>query len=96
MKTRLQIGKWAVLVTLAAALLIAAATQAAPDAAGVDWWVIGGGGGSAAGGGITLDGTIGQAVVGVNGSAPYELCSGFWCGTAVQYRIYLPLVLRNF
>jgi len=43
-----------------------------------------------------LDGTIGQAMVGVVSSAPYELCSGFWCGTAAQYRVYLPLVLRNY
>lgn len=41
----------------------------------------------------TLDSTVGQAVVGVDGDAARELCSGFWCKAV--YRVYLPLVFRN-
>jgi hypothetical protein len=61
----------------------------------IDWDVIGGGGGHAEAGIYTLDGTIGQAVVGTATDTGSELCSGFWC-RVVEYRIYLPLVLRNY
>ena len=60
----------------------------------IDWNVIGGGGGRAEAGIYTLDGTIGQAVVGTATDTGLELCSGFWCGVA-ECKIYLPLVLRN-
>jgi hypothetical protein len=62
---------------------------------GIEWDVIGGGGGHAEAGIYTLDGTIGQAVVGTATDTGSELCSGFWC-RVVEYRIYLPLVLRNY
>ena len=64
----------------------------------IDWWVIGGGGGHAEAGIYTLDATIGQAVAGVATDGGSELCTGFWCGTAVaavEYNIYLPLIVRN-
>ena len=56
--------------------------------------VIGGGGGHAENGVYTLDGTIGQPLVGRASTAPYELCSGFWCGASAGIWIYLPLILR--
>jgi hypothetical protein len=61
----------------------------------IDWDVIGGGGGHAEASIYSLDGAIGQALVGTATDTGSELCSGFWCGASVEYRIYLPLVLRN-
>jgi hypothetical protein len=62
----------------------------------LSWHVIGGGGGQMGGSEHTIAGTIGQPVVGMMDGSGHDLCSGFWCGGAVQYRIYLPLVVRNF
>ena len=39
-------------------------------------------------------GTAGQPVVGSAASGSHTLCSGFWCRTEAEYRVYLPLVLR--
>jgi hypothetical protein len=64
--------------------------------AGIDWDVIGGGGGHTEAGMYTLDGTIGQPVVGMAANGGAELCSGFWCGVIGGHRIFLPLVLRNY
>jgi len=60
----------------------------------VDWNVIGGGGGHARAGIYSLDGTIGQAIAGKISNAPYELCAGFWCGAATDYKVYLPIVIK--
>ena len=62
----------------------------------IDWYVIGGGGVHDHPVPYALDATIGQAVVGTATDTGFELCSGFWCGAAVEYKIYLPLVLRNY
>jgi hypothetical protein len=83
---------WTVL--LLACALVATGVVAAPAATTVDRWVIGGGGGHIEAAGRALDGTIGQPVVGWVQSAGYELSSGFWGGLA-NYRVYLPLVVRN-
>jgi hypothetical protein len=62
----------------------------------IDWHVIGGGGGHVEAGTYGLDGTIGQAVVGTVTDTGSELCSGFWWCAAVEHKIYLPLVFRNY
>ncbi len=84
-----------ILLTVAVLLLLTGAVlaQGTPS---VDWWVIGGGGGHVENGNQALDGTIGQAVVGVVSNDPYELCSGFWCWAAVEYKMYLPVIFRNY
>jgi len=91
-------GRQRVLYLLTAlALLLPASLALANGTPAIDWHVIGGGGGHAEASPYTLDGTIGQAVVGIASEGNYELCSGFWCGAVVghKYRIYLPLVVRN-
>jgi hypothetical protein len=77
------------------ALLLAGVTLA-NGTPSIDWYVIGGGGGHVEAGVYALDGTIGQAVVGTAKDTGYELCSGFWCGAVVEYKIYLPIVLKNY
>ena len=50
---------------------------------------------STAAGGVSLRATLGQPLVGVvSGSGAVTLGQGFWHGAA-QYRIYLPVALRN-
>lgn len=62
----------------------------------LSWSTIDGGGYTfSAGGDYTLGGTIGQPDAGVLSGGGYTLGSGFWGGAAVEYKIYLPLVLRN-
>jgi hypothetical protein len=64
----------------------------------LEWYVIGGGGGHSAALPYTLDGTVGQAVVGtIILAGPYDHCAGFWCWAwdFERKNMYLPLVLRN-
>ena len=58
--------------------------------------VLGAGASSAtAAGEVSLQGTLGQPLVGVvSSSGAVTLGQGFWHGAA-QYRIYLPVALRN-
>jgi len=82
---------WLALGFILVVLVVAGAALAATGAASVDWWVIAGGGrqSSAA---TSLSGTVGQWA---SGSSNTRLCAGFWCGVAVQYKVFLPLVLRS-
>jgi hypothetical protein len=60
--------------------------------------VVGGGASeSAAAGGVSVRATLGQAVVGVVSGSGGEVTAGqgFWHGVAAEYRIHLPLVMRN-
>lgn len=46
------------------------------------------------------NGLVGQSAIGASASNNYGGCLGYWCGitraVGVQYRIYLPLVMRGF
>jgi hypothetical protein len=86
--------KMSILIALIALPLIAA-TALAPTAIAIQKHVIGGGGGHSEAGSFVLNGTAGQAVVGTVSNAPYGLCAGFWCGMG-RYKVYMPLVLRQF
>ena len=89
------------ILLLACGLMLVMGTtlSAAPQAAEIVRSVIGGGGGRLEQSPYTLDGTIGQPVVGTSSESPYELCAGFWCGgessSSSDYEVYLPLALRN-
>jgi len=48
------------------------------------------------GGNYSLGGTIGQPDAGVLSGGDYTLAGGFWGGGAVEYKIYLPLILRTY
>lgn len=65
----------------------------------LSWHTVDGGGATfSTGGGYTLGGTIGQAEAGALSGGGYVLSGGFWAGggaVSIEYRIYLPLVLRN-
>ncbi len=51
---------------------------------------------ASAAGEVSLHATLGQPMIGPSSQGLYHLCAGFWCGTAIEYTIYLPLTLRNF
>jgi len=62
----------------------------------LDWFVpLTGSGGSASSTHYAVNFTVGQSAIGSASSTGYGACLGFWCGAAVEYKIYLPLVLRN-
>ena len=75
-------------------LLLGAGRRAWADGQGytLDRWAVGGG--HSSGGGYDLTGTFGQPNAGTLSDGDYTLGGGFWGGGAVQYRVYLPLVLR--
>jgi hypothetical protein len=86
------------MLILVVCLLLAVAVPALAQVSAhydLSWHVIGGGGGEAVGAGHTLRGTVGQPLTGGMVSSGYTLCSGFWCGTVVRYRVFLPLVVRS-
>lgn len=97
MKRTLTLGKVGLLLTVVAFLALAGVALAATEAS---WNVMAGGGGHAEASIYELDGTIGQAMVGLGPAGSSELCSGFWCREAVLYvgypeEVYLPGILKR-
>ncbi len=85
-----------VLATLV--LLLAGSTVVALSGYGLSWWTVDGGGGTVSGGPYTLAATIGQPDTGILTGGSYTLGGGFWGAgvAAVQYKVYLPLMLRQY
>jgi hypothetical protein len=85
------------LVTLTCILLTGKALAMDSTNYRLDWFtpLTSNGGGEVSSGNYAVNFIIGQSVAGPSESASYQGCLGYWCGTGVQYRIYLPLVLRN-
>jgi hypothetical protein len=86
-------------LALATLLLLVSSVSAATLDGDYDlsWWTVDGGGSTnSQGEGYTLGGTVGQPDAGVLTGEGYTLAGGFWGGASVEYRIYLPLVLRNY
>lgn len=85
---------------LAVLLLLALAVGTLAQSGGgydITWNTVDGGGYTwSEGGGYALGGTVGQPDAGVLQGGDYTLAGGFWGGTTVEYKIYLPLVLRNY
>jgi hypothetical protein len=98
MRRMFWIGLIAILVVAALASGAAARPSSAPMSGySLDWYTIDGGGATfSTGGGYSLGGTIGQPDAGVLSSGSYTLVGGFWGGAAVNYNVYLPLILKNF
>ena len=86
------------MVLVAIALLLVVSTALARSSYDLFWWTVDGGGGAASGGPYTLSGTIGQPEAGILTGGNYTLGGGFWGGemAAVEYKVLLPLVLRNY
>ena len=83
-------------------LLLAAPTLARPQAApaadtfDLSWWSIDGGGTmNVSVGAYSLSGAIGQPDAGALSGGEYTLAGGFWGGAALNYAVFLPVVLKN-
>lgn len=89
--------RWLLPLVLVVALVLPALALAA-DGYTFPWWTVDGGGHTfSTGGAYTLGGTIGQPDAGLLTGGTYTLGGGFWGGgaAAIEYRLYLPLVLRQ-
>ena len=80
-------------------LLLAVSAVALAQSGGpydLTWNTVDGGGYTfSTGGGYSLGGTVGQPDAGLLTGGDYTLGGGFWHGAAaVEYDIYLPLLLR--
>jgi hypothetical protein len=88
--------KRALTLSILVALLLsntAMGRSTAPGEVKIQRYVIGGGGGRSEAASYVMHGTAGQPTVATTSGGPYELCSGFWCGSG-QYTIFVPLVLK--
>jgi len=64
----------------------------------IDWFtpLTSGGGGGMASASYATNVTVGQTAIGEAASANYGTGLGFWYGMLEWFRVYLPLVLRNY
>ena len=85
------------LLLMGVAVGLMSEAMAVPTATTVEQWVVAAGGGHVEAAPYSLDGTVGQAVMGTASQTPYGLCSGFWCGVygARGEQVFLPVVVRN-
>ena len=87
-----------ILLTLAALLLLAGTALAMRSTNyWLDWFtpLTSGGGGPAGSASYAVNLTVGQTAIGSASSSSYQACLGYWCGAVGQWRVYLPLVLRE-
>ncbi len=82
-------------IALALALSGDAASAQVGDGFDLGWNVMGGAGGPLVGDGHSLRGTLGQTAIGSFSDASHQVANGYWAAGEREYRIYLPLVLRN-
>ena len=81
---------------VALVFLLLAGVVLAADGYDLSWWTVDGGGATfSTGGGYTLGGSVGQPDAGALSGGGYSLLGGFWLGAGAQYRLYLPVLLRN-
>ncbi len=90
--------KRAAILAMLVILLLLAGRALAMSSANyrLDWFVplTGGGGGPAGSANYAINLTVGQSAIGASNSTNYGACLGYWCATG-QYRIYLPVILRQ-
>ncbi len=95
-RKRKMIPKISAICLVLAALLLLASVAWAQGNHDLSWRVIAGGSERLTSTGHTLMGTVGQSYIGTTAlGSSHTLCSGFWCGAIAEYRIYLPLTVKN-
>lgn len=87
--------KYALFLGIFALFFFASLLYASTASTALNWWVIAGGGRHITSGNTTLEGTLGQPLAYQQSSGNTELCAGFWCGTAVEYAVYLPAIMNQ-
>ena len=95
---RLEIRGWRLDVGLGVCLVVLVASGVvAQGGYDLSWWTADTGGATfSTGPGYSLGATAGQPDAGVMSGPGYRLDGGFWSGGVVTYRVYLPLVMRNY
>jgi hypothetical protein len=85
------------IVLLCALVLAGSALAMSSPNYRLDWYVLltGGGGGPTGSANYAANFTVGQSAIGATDSANYATGLGYWYGAAGEYRIYLPLILKN-
>ena len=61
----------------------------------LSWHVFAGGSRQMQSASYVMMGTVGQPLARPMGSSRHSLGSSFWSGAAAEYRVYLPIVVRN-
>ena len=88
-----------ILLALAALLLLAGGAAVHAQTGGgydLSWNTVDGGGAMfSTGGSYSLGGAIGQPDAGTLSGGGYTLAGGFWGGALVEYKVFLPLVLKQ-
>lgn len=89
------------LMALALLLVVSIALAQASDNYDLSWHVVSGGGGPMSSTNYAINGTIGQAAIGPAVSINHELGAGYWYGVIIQigpveFKIYLPLIFKNY
>jgi len=87
--------RFVVIVVLAVLLLLAVTSAFAMSTYHLSWYAVSGGGGHVSGGHFTMDGTLGQPVVGNSSGGSYGLCSGYQCGAGPSWYSYVPVVNKG-
>ena len=85
------------LILVLAVLLILTGGVLAMESANyrLEWFTpLTGSGGTASSTNYAVNITVGQSANGTGSSTNYEACLGYWCGSEIEYAIYLPLVMR--
>ncbi|MCP4538239.1 MAG: hypothetical protein GY832_13955 [Chloroflexi bacterium] len=86
------------LITLVILLLLAGnALAMRSDNYWLDWFtpMTGNSGDEMSSANYAVNFTVGQTVIDDMSGDNYAACLGYWCGLSAEYKIYLPLVLRN-
>jgi len=79
---------------LVALLLVSVASAQSSTRYSLAWYALAGGGGRVASASYAMNSTVGQAAVGLSGSASYRVLSGYWQNWP-DYHIFLPLILKG-
>jgi hypothetical protein len=74
-------------------VLMSAIGVSAVEGTVVDWWVMAGGGAPSSGDSITMNGILGQPIVGPSSGGDVSLSAGYWVAGA-EYKVYFPVVMR--
>jgi len=83
-----------VLILLLVSLILGIGVGLAADGYDLSWNVLSSGGGPMENAGFSLDGTLGQASVGMMAVDDIDLCLGYWCRLLAEpsFQIFLPML----
>lgn len=87
------------LAALLVLLLVQVAGAGSSANYAINWQVLSGGGAPAGAGNVTLNGSMGQPVIGLTSTGNTQIRSGYWYGITTSgpggEDLYLPVILSN-